>query len=579
MKQTSQEHNNLQTEEFEFSQLDREVMHARKAAGFHTTNEGESVPVFTGPGVLPLVEVSLYTVESSEDKPALGLRGLPKREAIPLLGGLIAVTGQLKDGQLEAMGIRRVCDEKGAPVSEVMFAQTYRSVLEPCSFSLTIPIFDGVPRLLGDSGPATAGIDAETTRVRVAFCALQYKGVGCYDYERSFVERGQLTQFHEVLSEKHCASKSSPLVRVVDTRFRGRCGIMLPVVYQMGQDPVGGQSTQEQIVFERQQRILEKAFESGEGCNTDSDARNRFRVLSNVLLRIIPIADRSSLPELSSKDLCVAEYAVQNDTRRLSCFSNPSLNLDDRRDEYRRFVVEKYAPRPPESANIAEYVKEHFEASRDLHLSDLFANASLMTKALLEAGYTNPRDQELCGNIDVVGGIADLADLAEMDNPHQAIGFLGYFIAAISEFGKAADFPDRAIFRTPGWAQFLESTLGGREHKVLSFVRSPYFLTGGKQTERIRIIKLAALMTDAWAEKQGAAPEGAYYLDDEELMRALISSSQREKLREDWQQPDSRCSLQDRLDFWRADNDGRMGRVASISESSEAVKARLWGRA
>ncbi len=470
----------------------------------------------------------------------------------------------MSSGELEAIGITPVLDENELHACTKMYSGSYRSFIDPSPFELVLPVIDGEPRLDLISEPGAMDPDNRSGRdaliVRLLFPGRQYKGAGCFKYTGNYVRREDFMEYHEIIPSDE---QQSCWFHVLDTRFIDRVGILLPVTFQFGQDPMGGQSTLERIVFDRQQRVLDKAFRIAfSNGGTEMDARKIFKILAGILLRITPIADKCAVPELSSTDICVAEYAVQNDTRRLSYFSNQQYERFHRKKDYERFVLEKYGDRvriDPQAANSG-HTGEHsarFLLCREEHLKDFFSNLSLMVRAVLEAGLTNPRDQYLGANIDVEGGIADLKDLADIEDPHQAIGLLQALITELSEFGEVAGFEKRSIFKTSWFREFLKFVFESRDAKILSFIEAPYFMEGGASSDKFRIIKLACLMTDAWAESQGAPPKGGYYRDDRELMESCRSV----KSPLDFNDPEA-------VDRFRSIIDGRRQWVPTVAESS-----------
>lgn len=525
-------------------------------SGFYTAKEGISVPSLASTRNLRPVNVTFYETGQKREAGCLALGMLDRKSVFPLVGALITENGPMSLDDLEALDIRPVPDKSTRPLNAEMFVQSLRSIIDPSSFQLLVPLIDGRPRLdlLHEPGGMLPELppDKDTRIVAVPFCSRQYKGGGCHNYKGHHARKDQITEWHAAL----CSDSKSPWVRVVDQRFSGEAGILISVVFQFGQDPVGGQSSVERVVFSRQQRVLEKAFELAlPHCRTDEEIQDIFKVLSNILLRITPIADRNMLPGLSSRDLCVAEYAVRNDTRRLSYFCNKECDREDRIKDYREFVLEKYSGEAP----------SFFVCCRERHLSSFFLNLSLTVRSVLEAGFTNPRDQNLCGNVDVEGGIADLSDLAEMEDPHQAIGLFHPLVNDLCELGEVAGFPQGLIFKTPFFREFLRSLFHDRADRILSFIDAAYFMDQSTdQTRVMRINKVACLMTDAWAESQGAPPRGGYYMTDGELRE----KTRLMKNRLDFSNPHE-------VDFIRSILDRRYWEVPSVSENSETIRKNL----
>lgn len=510
---------------------------------------------------------------------------------LPVVGGLVGVDGPLDDQQLESLGIRRVRDAGGNSVTYPMFAHSARSLVQPCQFGLSVVVVDRMPffatsqgmyedifrKIFGDGADGmiqdvSALVDQslrnawkengavepyekfrETQfgqgfiylassilqhsphpmiRERVKFlsipcCAFQFKGAGCLHYDGNYVRPEAVDGDPNLrLIRKRTEDASF----VVDTRYEGLRGIIMPVAHQYTSgDPVGGNSSLEGVVYERQQRILDAAFgmEWSGGEDLQEEMLWRASVLSGWMTGLVPIVDRDSVPELTTKDVCVSIIAVPDDTRRLDMFRSEDRDMPR---IYRAFAVERFGGTPDPEVEIEEWVAAKFDESREKHLAEFFPRLALMTRSVLGAGLTNPQDQNLAGNISVMGGITDLADLAEMERPDQAIGFIFHLLAGVDELGKAAGFSRNGIFRSEHFKSFLRTLYSSASEPLIRLVGSDFF----SRDPQFAFHALCITMTDAWVAEQGAAPV-------------------------------------------RGSLDERLARVPSMQQSADALKKRLWG--
>lgn len=613
------------------TRMDRKDLRAlslKGVCGFRLTPSGNSGPVFASIQPLTLIEaVEFFEVSnSSEVSGSVQISAFKSSShgvIVPIAGGLVSGSGRLDDEKLASLGIRRVVDPSGGSVTWPMFAHGGRSLLQPCRFDVPIVVIDGVPTIalsreaivkaLEDLFGEKAKRQIETIRIRaeksvreeyarsrtsepygkfrvreseaafrrtalkyleklssgamkrritvlgVPCCALQYKGTGCGSYKRHYIpkEPARIPQTEAGQSNYR-----------TDDRFVGMPGIFLPFTYQRSSsEPVGGQCSLEEIAYERQQRILEKAFE-GEWLNgaTEEEMLKRVHVLSGFITGLVRLADRDALPELSSRDICESIVATQRDTRRIGMFVK-RFRMRSRwlSEAYELFVLERMG--------AASRTMDTFLNGRDAHLSDFFSNLSLTTRAVLAAGLTNPRNQNLMNNIDVEGGIADLADLADMKDPHDAIGLFQAVIEGLEKFGNTARFGSLEIFKTAYFRNFVREVAGAHAEKVFELLDSPRFNPvtgwGGSSHHAAQLQKLASLLTDAWAEEAGAPPAGPFSIDDDEFAEKFFPEALKLRL--------SEIIDEGELDILRARVEDRLSRVPSIEENSAILKRKIWG--
>ncbi len=490
------------------------------------------------------------------------------RMAFPFVGSFHGKDSPLSAAELEESGLRWLLDPQGEEVRYPVFTLTARSIMYPYSGALKVPVIDGNPFLITgvhslrevvlslggerflsdmedlterglqhayqeqqpnqdfesfkrefhDRGfaytvitllPELAASEHLRDRLelkRVPACAVKYKGAGCAFYNAHHVSRPQeeaaklpYTRVLEQVTPEHTI--------VVDTRFEGSAGILLSIPHQDAyMVPLGAASSVEKITMAREQAVL-----------------NNGGVLSEISTGYVPLLDQSKIPELCTKEIGVMVIAVVDDVRRMDLFACPfeQLGLDR---VYRAFVVEKYGP--IDGGDSTSFVEDNFLECREKHLDELLSNLGLNLKALLMANLTNPSGQELMGNISVAGGVADLKNMMEMTDPHQAIGLIFPMMMGLSLFGRTAGLGSYGLFATEHFAKLGRNFLGKDWAKVEAFSKELPARPDEQEYHHIGILKLAGLMTDAWVSSFGVGLRGGYHLSDRELVERLQIDAQ-----------------------------------------------------
>ena len=566
---------------------------------------------------------------------------LNKGVMLPIVGDFIGKDGPLPDKALEGFGITKVEDDQGRPMTYPMFAHTARSLMQFCNLRIVVPVVDGRPRIVnrpevmediyrelgGDEwagqlrtwaeqavemaydtnkpqmsreefrrnqyGRAIAEMGlkvlnaikhpAVNDRVKLTTlpcCAIQFKGAGCFCYDGQYVS-----------PETHVKNPNLQLIKkrfedsyfVVDKRFEGKRGILLANPHQEGSmDPVGGVATLEAEGYDREQRILENGGK-----------------LSGITIGVVKLLDDTQVPELCIPEVGITMVAVLDDTRRIGEFYGDDIPRHGFADAYKAFVVERYGspmPQGMETAAFVRFVEEQFPACRERHLQEFMTNLGKTTRAVLESNLTNPQDQNLMGNISMVGGITDTRALAKMTNPNQAIGYITHLIEGLNEFGQTAGFVSGKIFTTGHFHRMLEELLGDDAKPIIEFTKKKHFRPGERFDDWMQAKKLVGLMTDAWVRKAGGTPTGAYHLSDREMVAYLNTDCDARKIsgidartletfnrhlgdpRIPIVRQDGTITLEDSLEPFRAPLERRLHDVPKIYENAANIERQIYGR-
>ncbi|VVB52569.1 Uncharacterised protein [uncultured archaeon] len=615
--------------------------------GVFQHQDGSVRPTFFGEPLTSVANANFFHVKVGDEFRSMQggiLRVSPEKGVIvPIVGEFMGEDGPIPDERLAQLGIERVRDTEGRPVTYPMFASTARSLIQFCSFQIHVPVVDGRPRLLngpeaildvfsmlGDESAdglreaarmlldgayedAKPGMPKEAfvenqwgkaltmagttvlqnidapevteylTWMSLPVCAVQFKGGGCVHYDGNYVTltEGEVRKHPNLRFKERRGDWSF----VVDRRHEGQQGIMLSIPHQPGSmDPVGGAPTLEAIGYEREQRILEHGG-----------------VLSGVTIGVIKLFDDTQVPDLCVPDAAVTVVAILDDTRRVEDFIRTERNPKAREHWYKEAVVEKYGPAPPEVKSGDEWeawVDSQFIECREKHLAQLCLNLGKTTRATLEANLTNPRNQNLMGNISFAGGITDTRALAEMTDPNQSYSFITHVIEGLNDLAKVAGIQSGEIFRTPHFRSFITEFIGeDAAAPVLQFIQKPYFRVGQRFDDQIQESKIIGLSTDAWVRKQGGTPTGAYHTSDVDLTRLLArdeSARKRIGMNEGHaitliaylstptlmlHGPEGVTTLEEALEIPRALLEDRLGKVPTIEENARLLEQQWWGRA
>jgi len=530
-----------------------------KDGKLHLTSVGRPLPLIEDVRFLALRDGALPLAIFPHDS--------HKGALLPFVGALHGEHGDVPDEVLERAGAAWLRGSDGKPIEYPMFAATARSLLLLCDVPLSAFLLDGNPRLALDARSvlrifddlgagwsqqllaiveqglrqrfqemphpgayedfraaererATLYIGVELLRhlcgggpmaerlkpAPLCCCGIQFKGSGCHCYDGHHVEidAEQVAQHPNL---RLIEAKADGGCFVVDKRFLHAAGILVWLPHQEpAMVPLGAASMTEALAAEREEAIHERGGR-----------------LAAVTLGVAKLLDKEQLPELCCAEIGIAVIAVLDDTRRLDVFLDKRVPLEGRRDLYKAFAVERYGPR---AAGMEErsFVEAHFAACRDLHLRELFGSLGRTARAVLEAGLTNPRDQNLMGNISVCGGIADTRNLTAMIDPNQAAGLIAPLMARLNDFGEAAGFESGAIFKQPCFRELLQLFLGSSAQPVVDFMEARHFRTGGRFDDGVQLMKLIGLTTDAWVRAAGGAPAGGYHLNDADMVEYLAAS-------------------------------------------------------
>ena len=554
---------------------------------------------------------------------------------VPLVGDFFGDSGPFQDAQLKECGIERVTDARGAPRKYPMYAHTERSLMELCNTSLPVVVVDGRLRLIqrpkvvldivtevgGDQLKLMAEGAAERLllerfeaarcssineyrrtqlgkavydvgmgilqsfphpgireRVRIGslpVCAIQYKGVGG-QYHGHVTSQTE----EEVLKDpnlRFLKTNENGECLVLDRRFEGKNGILLTLPHQEGsRDPVGGTATLEALGYDREQRIMDKKG-----------------FLSGITVGVIRLFSRQQVPNMPVEEVGVAVVAIIDDTRRMEDIL--AKKGEGKSNEYMRFVVEKYKPPQMDvpKADFHRYIEESFEECRHMHLQEFFNKLGATMNGVLEAGLTNPRDQNLVNNLSVCGGITDTRALADMSDPNQAIGLINGAVHHFDALGRAAGYRSGEIFKTEYFAQMAVRFLGQGAGRVLDYVSGDHFRTGEQYDNFVQSSMVSGLMTDAWVLSQGQKPAGAYHTSDAEFLSCLRDDPS--LMKKAGMSPEGLAvylkaaasenpavnreglgdiSLTEALEKFRAASDGRLDSTPSIYENARAIEAK-----
>jgi hypothetical protein len=349
------------------------------------------------------------------------------------------------------------------------------------------------------------GIDPQ--RVDMAslpVCGVGIKGLGCLKYDGNFMyhKRGDAVPDHIEIKE---IQKYGETAFVVDKRYEGRKGIILPVAHQpWSSQPVGGASVMNKLSFGRENELLRNGA-----------------VLSYLTSAVIPLLKRRDVPDLVTPEIAIVTNVVLDDSRRIDDLMEEKVPLDGRRMAYLAVCTEKYGPELADGVREAEHVSRNFPAAREKHWALLSENVGRNLMAIFKSGLTNPHDQNLIGNFSIDGGLADVMDLARMRNPKEFHSTVLHAFSGLAEYYEVAGYGRHEFFLSRHFGSLLESCFGAEAGGTLNR-RIKSMVSGLPANRSEAYLGVAAgLVADEFVKLAGASERSVWQLSDAEFMAHL----------------------------------------------------------
>jgi len=338
-------------------------------------------------------------------------------------------------------------------------------------------------------------------------CGIGIKGPGCFNYDGHHVYLGE---GGEVILPPNCRLKikGKDTAFVVDTRFENQKGLMLAIPHQpWSRRPVGAVSITQLFAFERENQLLKHGAE-----------------LSYITTAVIPLLSREQAPDLCTSQIAIVTNAVIDDSRRIGELLDTDGPLEGRQSAYKAMVVEKFGPICPASEDEVSFVKRNFEAAREKHWNRLCQRVGKNLRAMFDAGFTNPRDQGLIGNISIDGGLCDTVDLAPMRRPKEFHSTLLPALAGLSQFYEVAGFNRADFFRSEHFKTLLRKSLWP-EHADQLFERVTAFIQpNDPDVWGVKALRAVGLVADEFIRMAGVDERSVWEMEDMEVLRMLRSN-------------------------------------------------------
>ncbi|MFH1788271.1 MAG: hypothetical protein ABH834_02685 [Candidatus Altiarchaeota archaeon] len=354
-------------------------------------------------------------------------------------------------------------------------------------------------------------------------CGIGIKGPGCEHYDGHHIQTDHLDRGRtpDYIREDIRHGDST---YVHDTRFcdkeRGFYpkGLMLSIPHQETgghRAPVGGDSIVNLLVFDVENQLLKHKAE-----------------LSVITTAVVPFLSREQVPELSCPQIAIVTNVCLDDTRRIEeWIPGPETWIPEVREQsnsesregfklaYKALVVEKYAERPPGNADMTEFTESHFQEARKAHWTRLCTRVGRNINASYNAGLTNPRDQNLAGNISIDGGLADALDLCPMRLPTEFTSFVYHALMPLSEFYETAGFRREDFFTSEHFRLIANETLGEQRGQQLMLEMHETMREGSETL--VKATKAMGQFTDAFLSSRGITLQSVWRMDDDAFLSYL----------------------------------------------------------
>jgi hypothetical protein len=210
---------------------------------------------------------------------------------------------------------------------------------------------------------------------------------------------------------------------------------------------------------------------------------------------------------------------VLDDSRRIGDLLDEKIPLEGRRDAYKALVVEKYSDAiPTKEEDAVKFVESNFEKARESHWTQLSRKMGENFIGIFMAGYTNPNDQNLMGNISVDVGICDTMDLSRMRHPSEYHSLLAHAFGGLMGLYETSGHEKTDFFKSKYLRMMLDGCFGEKEGgKLFASIKKEFDgITADKYG--VKSLKAVGLITDEFVRLAGSDEKSVWQMNDLEFL-------------------------------------------------------------
>ncbi|MFC2162742.1 hypothetical protein ACFLRF_03600 [Candidatus Altiarchaeota archaeon] len=323
------------------------------------------------------------------------------------------------------------------------------------------------------------------------------KGGGCMKYTGNHISAKGSGDVPERFRFREMTGDDSAFV--VDRKLENSQGIIMSIPHQewVG-NPVGGDSVENYLCFERENKLLQHGGK-----------------LSYITSAVIPLLSRDEVPELSTNRIAMVYNAVLDDTRRIDDFLDADIPRTVRKGMFRSAIGQKYDADETE-ASIDEKMDEHW--------IKMAANIGANINAMYEADLNNPSNRGMAGNLSIDGGLCDSMDFAHIRESREFHSTIAHTIMPLEEFyrvsGLKGNFYQSKYFRI-----MADKMLGQERAQALTEEIGKIYRPGAPGAMGSRNGKAIGLLTDAFLEGKNEQVDSVWKKDDMQFI-ALVNADE-----------------------------------------------------
>ncbi|MDD5112019.1 MAG: hypothetical protein PHG85_05700 [Candidatus Altiarchaeota archaeon] len=341
--------------------------------------------------------------------------------------------------------------------------------------------------------------------LRLPVCGTGIKGAGCWKYDGNHVYVGEGGKV-DLPPNFIVVGKDGRTAFVVDERFKDVRGYMAAIPHQpWSRRPVGGNSIQDLLAFGRENELMKHGAQ-----------------LSYITTAVIPLLSKDQVPDLCTDQAAIATNVVLDDSRRAGDLLDLKFPLEAVQDAYKAIVVEKYAKEKLTAQDDPiKFMETHLDEARDAHWSRMCRNVGKNLRAMFDAGFTNPYDRNMIGNISLDGGLCDVVDLSRMKHKREFHSTLNDVLGGLSLVYKVAGLNPTDFFLSRHFKGLLKESLGEKEAERLSERMGSFIREGESDNDGVKRAKAIGLVTDSFLKSAGINETSVWEMDDRAFLDML----------------------------------------------------------